>query len=504
MKSHRGIFEKLLGSGEWWIRYALANGKIRREKAGSKSAAIKLYRKRKMEIFEGKKLPQPRQRLVTFREIALDVLTYSRTHHRERTHYVAGCQVKRFIDQFRDTPADQITPQRLMEFLAGNTKTKATYNRWRSLLSLTYRWAIENGKVSLNPIHKVPRHKNEDNKRTRFLKPDEEVRLRKVIRKHWPEEEPILDLYLHTGLRGGNLFDLHWKDVDLELGLLEVLETKGGKPLFLEINSAARRAFDTLKSRRPLPSTADEHVCPSGYRHFTKWFKKALSQAEIQDFRPHDLRHTFGSRLTMRGVPLRTIQELMGHRDIATTLRYSHLSDAHRRAAVEELVSMTISTSNFAKSWRLPNAVAISRSVPGYFKGHRYLTLAPDRTILKLADPVVFDRVYGQQLAALNPQKVHSELVELAGEDAVLLCWESFNVRCHRRMVAEWLENALGVEIPELGHTRSESIAYRLQQGKPGAKKEPATGTLFPSEPTDTQTETSPKTRASHDKLIVM
>jgi integrase len=336
----RGIFEKVHGSGIWWVRYALANGKIRREKAGTKSAAISLYRKRKTEVLEGKKLPEPRQRLVTFREIARDVLAYSRTHHRERTQYVVGRQVAKFMGQFGDTPAEQITPQRVMEFLAGNTKTKATYNRWRSLLSLIFRWAIENGKVSLNPIHKVPRHKNEDNKRTRFLRPEEEERLRKVIREHWPEEEPILELYLHTGLRGGNLFDLRWKDVDLELDLLTVAETKADKPLYLEINSAARQAFEILAVRRASPSMADERVCPNGYRHFTKWFKKALSRAEIQDFRPHDLRHTFGSRLTMRGVPLRTIQELMGHRDIATTLRYSHLSDAHRRAAVEELVKL--------------------------------------------------------------------------------------------------------------------------------------------------------------------
>jgi len=334
----RGIFERTLGTGIWWIRYADSTGRIRREKAGTKSAAITLYRKRKTEVLEGKKLPQPRQRLVTFREIARDVLAYSRAHHRERNQYVIGRQVMNFIDHFGDTPVEQITPQRVMEFLTSNTKTKATYNRWRSLLSLIFRWAIENGKVSLNPIHKVPRHKNEDNKRTRFLRPEEEERLRKVIRQYWPEEEPILDLYLHTGLRGGNLFDLRWRNVDLELDLLTVSVTKADKPLYLEINSAARRAFLILRLRRAAPSMADEPVCPNGYRHFTKWFKKALSQAEIQDFRPHDLRHTFGSRLTMAGVPLRTIQELMGHRDISTTLRYSHLSDAHRRAAVEELV----------------------------------------------------------------------------------------------------------------------------------------------------------------------
>jgi hypothetical protein len=54
----RGVFEKVPGSGVWWIRYLDQFGKKRREKAGSKSVAIKLYGKRKQQVLEGKKLPE--------------------------------------------------------------------------------------------------------------------------------------------------------------------------------------------------------------------------------------------------------------------------------------------------------------------------------------------------------------------------------------------------------------------------------------------------------------
>jgi site-specific recombinase XerD len=64
-----------------------------------------------------------------------------------------------------------------------------------------------------------------------------------------------------------------------------------------------------------------------------------VKAAGIEDFRFHDLRHTFGSRLVMSGVDLRTVQELMGHRTIAMTLRYTHLSPDHQQQAVERLVS---------------------------------------------------------------------------------------------------------------------------------------------------------------------
>src|SRR5437868_5800280 len=82
-KNPKGIFEKVPGSDIWWVRYADASGRIRREKIGTKSAAIKLYRKRKTEVLEGKKLPdQLRQKPVTFADLAEDALEYSKAHKR--------------------------------------------------------------------------------------------------------------------------------------------------------------------------------------------------------------------------------------------------------------------------------------------------------------------------------------------------------------------------------------------------------------------------------------
>ena len=66
-------------------------------------------------------------------------------------------------------------------------------------------------------------------------------------------------------------------------------------------------------------------------------FKTALKHAGIEDFRFHDLRHTFASRLVMAGENIRTVQELLGHKDIKMTMRYSHLSTAHKQKAVRKL-----------------------------------------------------------------------------------------------------------------------------------------------------------------------
>src|SRR6266851_7305002 len=70
MKVQRGIYEKVPGTNVWWVRYADSAGRIRREKAGVKSAAIKLYRKRKTEILEGKKFPDKLRAVVRISDLA--------------------------------------------------------------------------------------------------------------------------------------------------------------------------------------------------------------------------------------------------------------------------------------------------------------------------------------------------------------------------------------------------------------------------------------------------
>jgi len=78
VKKVRGVFEKVRGSGVWWIRFIDAEGSFRREKAGSRSAAIALYSKRKTEALEGKKLPKKlRARTVRFTELADDYLVHA-------------------------------------------------------------------------------------------------------------------------------------------------------------------------------------------------------------------------------------------------------------------------------------------------------------------------------------------------------------------------------------------------------------------------------------------
>jgi site-specific recombinase XerD len=91
-------------------------------------------------------------------------------------------------------------------------------------------------------------------------------------------------------------------------------------------------------------------------------FEKAVERAGLKNFRFHDLRHTAASHMVMRGAQLREVQEILGHRTFAMTLRYSHLSTAHVRAAVDRLDGLTGSA---------PAAdVTVEATPVGHMNGH--------------------------------------------------------------------------------------------------------------------------------------
>jgi len=121
-------------------------------------------------------------------------------------------------------------------------------------------------------------------------------------------------------------------------------------------------------------------------------------------------------------------------------------------------------TGSFKSAGMNPNAVAISRGIPPGFKGRRYTPLAPTRAMLQITDIEEFYAAYKAEiLDKLDPATVYAEL----GDGAILLCWEDFNVCCHRRICAPWFEENLGIIVPEIGHDRNESLPWREQPQKP-------------------------------------
>jgi site-specific recombinase XerD len=324
----RGVYER--EPGVWYIRYVDSQGRYRREKAGTKGSAIDLYRKRKTEALMGKKLPEKlRRATVTFADIAREALTYSKANKLSYRNDLGRMEI--LLRWFREYPADTITAQDIERRFQRQEWAPATANRYRALLSLTYRLAIRDGKVKDNPARLV-QHRLEDNARIRFLSPTEETALRNAIEAKCPDHLPEFVLALNTGLRVSEQYGLTWSDVSVSRRVLTIPRSKNGSTRHVPLNQAALGALQDLRVR-----TANTGFVCGGGPGPRRWFEPALACAKVMGFSWHCLRHTFASRLVMAGVDLRTIQELLGHKCIAMTVRYSHLAPKHTLAAVERL-----------------------------------------------------------------------------------------------------------------------------------------------------------------------
>ena len=121
---------------------------------------------------------------------------------------------------------------------------------------------------------------------------------------------------------------------------ITIPRSKSGETRFVRMNDRAmeilRGSPGRLKSKWVFPSETGETQLDAN-NFINRVLNPALAAAKVKYFRWHELRHTFASRLTMAGVDLRTLQELMGHKTIKMTLRYSHLSPTHTLEAVNKL-----------------------------------------------------------------------------------------------------------------------------------------------------------------------
>jgi integrase len=170
--------------------------------------------------------------------------------------------------------------------------------------------------------------------RLRWLTPEDAGRLLAACRKSRNAAlVGLVEFTMFTGFRRGEALGLTWDRVDRARGVIRLEVTKSGHRREVRLNANA----DAVLARRWSEGAAGYVFGSKNWNSFRSAWEAAVTTAKLDDFRFHDLRHTFASWLVQRGRTLREVQEALGHRSVTMTLRYSHLAPDHLRAAIAVL-----------------------------------------------------------------------------------------------------------------------------------------------------------------------
>jgi integrase len=222
----------------------------------------------------------------------------------------------------------------------GKPMAPATVNRYCASIAAVFTWAIRRRiapKDWGHPCRPIER-RTEDNQKTRFLSDDERERLLLASRGcKWPRAYLLVLLALTTGARRGELLALRWQDIDFAHSVAHVGRSKNGDPKALPLTAPVVEELQRLQggpSALVFPSTRRPG---NPYAIETLW-PHLLKAARVRELRFHDLRHSCASYLAQNGATLLEIGDLLGHRQISMTRRYSHLTAGHRSALVNRVL----------------------------------------------------------------------------------------------------------------------------------------------------------------------
>jgi integrase len=335
----------------FYIIYKDFLNRLRREKIGwlsegySAQFAENIRAERLRTLRHGEELPKKQ---LTFDDIATRYLEWSKNNKRTwKDDYYEYSKLKPFLG---DKKLREISPfllEKLKNDLIRKNLSNSSVNHYLAIVRQIFNKAIQwNLFTGVNPVTRVKKL-SLNNRRVRFLTQEEVMNLLNETKKHSKQLYEICLISLQTGMRAGEIFNLRWQDVDFNNNILNITDPK---------NNEARQAYMTQTIKEILqakePKEADAYVFKdtkgNKIKEVSNTFKRIVKKLGfnegITDVRNkvvfHTLRHTFASWLAINGTPIFTIKELLGHKDIKMTMRYSHLLPSTKREAVENVEKM--------------------------------------------------------------------------------------------------------------------------------------------------------------------
>ncbi len=247
-------------------------------------------------------------------------------------------------DWFGDMKMPDINSRSIQAYLRYLLEDKnlapATVNRHQSLLSVIFKMAILYEVVEKNPCSGIDMQE-ENNTIERYLSLDELKRLLAAMDAVGDEAEQnrtavnVLKFLLLTGTRREEALKARWSEINLKKRTWHLPDTKNGKPRTV---SLSKEAHDLLSGIDPVDGCEYVFVNPETNKRLDnpwKAFNRLKAKAGIENFRIHDLRHSYASFAVNNNVDLFQVSKLLGHRSIKSTQRYAHLADETLRKATD-------------------------------------------------------------------------------------------------------------------------------------------------------------------------
>jgi|CXWL01.1.fsa_nt_gi integrase len=322
--------------GNYHIDFRDKAGRRYRQKVGpNKHIAELVLAKKQTEIIENKFFDIKREQKIKFEAFADEYLeSYCKIHHMS-VGKSSESQLTILKRSFSGQYLHEITTLGIERYKNDQMKlvSPATINRRLARLKALYNKAIEWGKFNgENPVKKV-KFFRENNGRVRYLETEE---ITKLISNCKGNLRAIVIIAVNTGMRRSEIFGLKWVDIDFRRNLIYLLKTKNGEKREVCINENVKNALIGVR-KHPKSPYIFCYKDGSPVKDIRKPWFKALKDSGITEFHFHDLRHTFCSQLMMGGANIIDVKELVGHKTLAMTLRYSHLSRNHKQKTVDDL-----------------------------------------------------------------------------------------------------------------------------------------------------------------------
>jgi len=311
----------------YWFRKTIDGKRIQVSlNTNNKKSAEKIAAKILTDLIEGRYFEKIKAKEISFAQMVEKFMKkYGKSRHET--------SLKHLLPVFGNLALADVTTEKISDYIderLESVKPATVYQdfalmrRMFNVARREWKWTRE------NPAADLSFTVGNKNARDRWLSLDEERKLLNSASPHWLRSMILVALY--TGMRRGEILSLKWSSVHLKRMLLTVERSKNGEKRSIPMSK-------TLMSllTKPKVIAISNSVFPHSVGAVKDAFPRAREKAGIKDFRFHDLRHTFATRLVQNGVDLYKVKELLGHKTLAMTMRYAHHCPESLRSSIEVL-----------------------------------------------------------------------------------------------------------------------------------------------------------------------